>query len=63
LQLLSVIAHERSAAVLLVTHDLAALEIADRSYALRDGRLADDGSTTTSGSEAGEIPHATGTWR
>ena len=37
--LLSSIAHERGAAVLLVTHDLAALEIADRSYALRDGKL------------------------
>jgi putative ABC transport system ATP-binding protein len=38
-QLLGSIARERSAAVLLVTHDLAAVEIADRSYALRDGRL------------------------
>lgn len=38
-ELLSSIAHERGAAVLLVTHDLAALEIADRSYALRDGKL------------------------
>ena len=38
-QLLSSIAHERNAAVLLVTHDLAALEIADRSLALRDGKL------------------------
>jgi putative ABC transport system ATP-binding protein len=41
-QLLSSIARERDAAVLLVTHDLAALEIADRSYALRDGRLIGD---------------------
>jgi len=41
-QLLSSIARERSAAILLVTHDLAALEIADRSYALRDGRLIGD---------------------
>jgi putative ABC transport system ATP-binding protein len=39
MQLLSSIAHERNAAVLLVTHDLAALEIADRSCALRDGKL------------------------
>jgi putative ABC transport system ATP-binding protein len=38
-ELLGSIAHERNAAVLLVTHDLAALEIADRSLALRDGRL------------------------
>jgi putative ABC transport system ATP-binding protein len=41
-ELLSSIARERSAAVLLVTHDLAALQIADRSYALRDGKLIDD---------------------
>jgi putative ABC transport system ATP-binding protein len=41
-QLLSSIARERSAVVLLVTHDLAALEIADRSYALRDGKLVGD---------------------
>jgi putative ABC transport system ATP-binding protein len=47
-QLLSSIAHERSAAVLLVTHDLAALEIADRSYALRDGKLI-GGDPTPSG--------------
>jgi putative ABC transport system ATP-binding protein len=42
--LLHSIARERNAAVLLVTHDLAALEIADRSYALRDGRLAGAGA-------------------
>ena len=45
-QLLSSIARERSAAVLLVTHDLAALEIANRSYALRDGRLTSDAATS-----------------
>ena len=38
-RLLRSIARERAAAVLLVTHDLAALDVADRSYALRDGRL------------------------
>jgi putative ABC transport system ATP-binding protein len=38
-QLLGSIAHERNAAVLLVTHDLAALALADRSCALRDGKL------------------------
>jgi putative ABC transport system ATP-binding protein len=38
-RLLGSIARERQAAVLLVTHDLAALDVADRSYALRDGRL------------------------
>jgi putative ABC transport system ATP-binding protein len=42
--LLGSIARERSAAVLLVTHDLAALEIADRSFALRDGRLTGAGA-------------------
>jgi putative ABC transport system ATP-binding protein len=46
-QLLSSIARERSAAVLLVTHDLAALEIADRSYALRDGKLTGAGPEHT----------------
>jgi putative ABC transport system ATP-binding protein len=38
-ELLGSIARERSAAVLLVTHDLAALDLADRSYALLDGKL------------------------
>ena len=38
-ELLRSIAHERGAAVLLVTHDLEAASIADRSYTLRDGRL------------------------
>ena len=37
--LLGSIAHERGAAVLLVTHDLEAASIADRHCALRDGRL------------------------
>jgi putative ABC transport system ATP-binding protein len=40
-ELLHSIARERSAAVLLVTHDLAAVEVADRGYALRDGKLID----------------------
>jgi putative ABC transport system ATP-binding protein len=40
-ELLSSIARERRAAVLLVTHDLAALEVADRCYALHDGKLID----------------------
>lgn len=40
MELLHGIAKERQAAVLLVTHDLAAAEIADRRYTLRDGRLA-----------------------
>jgi len=37
--LLGTIAREQQAAVVLVTHDLAVLDLADRSYALRDGRL------------------------
>jgi putative ABC transport system ATP-binding protein len=40
-ELLSSIAHERNAAVLLVTHDREAAAIADRCCTLRDGRLAD----------------------
>jgi len=40
-QLLRSIAHERGAAVLLVTHDLEAASIADRHLTLRDGRLVD----------------------
>jgi putative ABC transport system ATP-binding protein len=38
-QLLGTIAREQQAAVVLVTHDLSVLDLADRSYALRDGRL------------------------
>jgi putative ABC transport system ATP-binding protein len=38
-QLLGTIAREQQAAVALVTHDLAVLDLADRSYALRDGKL------------------------
>ncbi len=40
-QLLSSIAHERKAAVLLVTHDLEAAAVADRRCTLRDGKLTD----------------------
>ena len=40
-ELLHSIAHEREAAVLLVTHDLEAARIADRRMVLRDGRLLD----------------------
>jgi len=38
-ELLRSIARERQAAVLLVTHDLDAAELADRSCTLRDGKL------------------------
>jgi putative ABC transport system ATP-binding protein len=42
LALLHAIAHERDAAVLLVTHDPQAAEIADRVHTLRDGKLVAD---------------------
>jgi putative ABC transport system ATP-binding protein len=54
MQLLSSIAREREAGVLLVTHDLAALAIADRSYVLRDGKLI-DAAAATPGHEADAI--------
>jgi putative ABC transport system ATP-binding protein len=42
IELLSTIAHERDAIVLLVTHDQEAAAIADRRCTLRDGRLIDE---------------------
>lgn len=41
-ELLRSIAHERNAAVVLVTHDSEAAAIADRRCTLRDGRLVED---------------------
>ncbi|MGH2875654.1 MAG: ATP-binding cassette domain-containing protein, partial [Solirubrobacteraceae bacterium] len=41
-RLLTSVAHERGAAVLLVTHDLEAARAADRRCTLRDGRLVED---------------------
>jgi putative ABC transport system ATP-binding protein len=41
-RLLAGVAHERGAAVLLVTHDVEAAGIADRCFTLRDGRLVRD---------------------
>jgi putative ABC transport system ATP-binding protein len=41
-ELLRAIAHERDAAVLLVTHDLEAVALADRRCTLRDGKLSDE---------------------
>jgi putative ABC transport system ATP-binding protein len=38
--LLSDLAHEQSAAIVLVTHDAEAAQLADRRYTLRDGRLS-----------------------
>jgi putative ABC transport system ATP-binding protein len=40
-ELLQAIAHERQAAVLLVTHDLEAAAVADRRCTLRDGKLSE----------------------
>jgi putative ABC transport system ATP-binding protein len=40
-ELLASLAHHDGAAVVLVTHDAEAAELADRRYALRDGRLSD----------------------
>jgi putative ABC transport system ATP-binding protein len=47
-ELLASIAHERGAAVLIVTHDHEAAAIADRRCSLRDGQLIDE----TAGSHA-----------
>ncbi|HEY3829153.1 MAG TPA: ABC transporter ATP-binding protein [Solirubrobacteraceae bacterium] len=41
-ELLRSVAHDRGAAVLLVTHDLDAARLADRRCALRDGRLIEE---------------------
>lgn len=55
-RLLGTIAREQQAAVVLVTHDLAVLDLADRSYALRDGKLigADQPSPEQQTGRAGE---------
>jgi ABC-type lipoprotein export system ATPase subunit len=54
-ELLSSIAHERGAAVLLVTHDSEAAALADRRLSLRDGKLSEDRSG------AGKSPSASST--
>lgn len=41
IELLRSIAHERRAAILLVTHDVEAAQLADRCCTLRDGKLLD----------------------
>jgi putative ABC transport system ATP-binding protein len=41
LELLAEVCRERSAAVLLVTHDPLATAFADRVYALQDGHMVD----------------------
>jgi putative ABC transport system ATP-binding protein len=48
-ELLSSLAHERGASVLLVTHDTEAADIADRCCTLRDGKLT-AGDTATNAS-------------
>jgi putative ABC transport system ATP-binding protein len=40
--LLAAVAHERGAAVLLVTHDVEAAAVADRRCTLRDGKIVED---------------------
>jgi putative ABC transport system ATP-binding protein len=47
LELLSRLARERSATVVLMTHDTQASRYANRVLELRDGRLADDGQKRT----------------
>ncbi|MFZ1925536.1 MAG: ABC transporter ATP-binding protein [Solirubrobacteraceae bacterium] len=46
IELLSSIAHERDAIILLVTHDQEAAAVADRRYTLRDGKLDEDEEST-----------------
>jgi putative ABC transport system ATP-binding protein len=53
-ELLHTVAHERAAAVLLVTHDLEAAALADRHITLRDGHLID----TRDGGEGLNLPLA-----
>jgi putative ABC transport system ATP-binding protein len=48
--LLADLAHEREVAVVLVTHDAEAAQLADRRYILRDGKLSD--------ADAGSAPQA-----
>ncbi len=54
-ELLRSIAHERRAAVVLVTHDSDAAAIADRRFTLRDGRLV-EGHRNESGDRS-TVPH------
>jgi putative ABC transport system ATP-binding protein len=49
--LLADLAHEGDAAVILVTHDAEAAQLADRRLLLRDGRLQDLGAQPTLGDE------------
>ena len=50
--LLRTVAHEREAIVLLVTHDIEAAQMADRTCSLRDGRLDRAGSSLDEASKS-----------
>jgi putative ABC transport system ATP-binding protein len=60
-ELLRAIAHERDAAVLLVTHDLEAAAIADRRCTLRDGKLTDGYPDAPRHDHPGTHSHASST--
>jgi putative ABC transport system ATP-binding protein len=55
-ELLQAIAHERQAAVLLVTHDLEAAAVADRRCTLRDGKLSESAAGFPSREPAASYP-------
>ena len=46
MELFRKVAHERGAAVLVVTHDQRSLDVFDRTYEMEDGQLRDDAHTT-----------------
>jgi putative ABC transport system ATP-binding protein len=55
-ELLQAIAHERQAAVLLVTHDLEAAAVADRRCTLRDGKLSESAADLPAREPAASYP-------
>jgi putative ABC transport system ATP-binding protein len=56
-ELLRSIAHERQAAVLLVTHDLEAAAVADRRCTVRDGKLTEGYPSPDTGQHAARASH------
>ena len=46
MELFRKVAHERGAAVLVVTHDQRSLDVFDRTYEMEDGQLRDDAHST-----------------